>query len=181
MELATDRLLLRRFHRDDAEVFAAYRSDPGVARYQSWSTPFPVDVAIALVEEFATQDPRAPGWFQYAIELRAGSALIGDVGVNLHENLMQADLGFTIAPGHQHRGYATEAVRAVLDRLFAEQGLHRVSAECDARNEASARLLDRLGFHREGRRVASTWIKGEWTDELLFGLLSRDWPGQRRV
>jgi aminoglycoside 6'-N-acetyltransferase len=53
--------------------------------------------------------------------------------------------------------------------------VRRVSAECDARNAASARLLARLGFRAEGRRVEHTWIKGEWTDDLLFGLLARDW------
>ncbi|HEV8558436.1 MAG TPA: GNAT family protein [Actinophytocola sp.] len=56
-------------------------------------------------------------------------------------------------------------------------GIRRVSAECDARNTASARLLERLGFRREGLRIEHTWIKGEWTDDLLFGLLARDWPG----
>jgi RimJ/RimL family protein N-acetyltransferase len=175
MNISTDRLLLRRFRRDDAVAFAAYRSDPDVARYQSWSAPFPVDDATALLEDLATRDPQSPGWFQYAIELRSETTLIGDVGVNLHENLMQADLGFTIAPAYQHRGYASEAVRSVLDRLFVEQALHRVSADCDARNDASARLLDRLGFRREGHRVANTWLKGEWTDDLLFGLLRHDW------
>lgn len=175
MCISTDRLLLRRFRGDDAETFAAYRSHPDVARYQSWTAPVPVEVAAATVEEFATLDPHSPGWFQYAIELSSTSTLIGDIGVNLHTNLMQADLGFTVSPDHQNRGYATEAVRSVLDRLFVEQGLHRVSAECDARNEASARLLHRLGFRREGHLVANTWIKGEWTDDLLFGLLRRDW------
>lgn len=180
MEISTDRLLLRLFRPEDAEVFAAYRSDPDVARYQSWSAPVPVEDATALVEEFASLDPLAPGWFQYAIELRSDGVLIGDVGVNRHGNLMQAELGFTIAPAHQHRGYASEAVRSVLDLLFVDQGLHRVSAECDGRNEASARLLERLGFRREGHRVDNTWIKGEWTDDLLFGLLRQDWPRAQR-
>jgi RimJ/RimL family protein N-acetyltransferase len=53
--------------------------------------------------------------------------------------------------------------------------VHKVSAECDARNEASARLLARVGFTREGLRREHTWLKGEWTDDLLFGLLARDW------
>jgi aminoglycoside 6'-N-acetyltransferase len=69
----------------------------------------------------------------------------------------------------------TEALRALLDHLFRERGLLRVSAECDARNVASARLLERLGFTREGHRPANTWLKGEWTDDLLYGLLARDW------
>lgn len=101
--------------------------------------------------------------------------LVGDVGVGLHDNRMQAEVGYTLATAHQGRGYATEAVRRVLEHLFEEHGLHRVAAECDARNERSARLLMRLGFRQEGHRVQSTWAKGEWTDDLLFGLLGTEW------
>ncbi len=54
--------------------------------------------------------------------------------------------------------------------------MRRLAAECDARNVASAALLRRLGFTLEGRRRAHTWIKGEWTDDLVFGLLADEWP-----
>ena len=59
--------------------------------------------------------------------------------------------------------------------MFGRRGLHRVSGECDARNIRSARLLRRLGFVPEGLRRQATWIKGEWTDDLLFGLPASDW------
>ena len=170
-----DRLTVRRFRAADAPAFAAYRSDPAVARYQSWSAPFPEEHAQRLVAEFATDDPGRPGWFQYAVELRGTGELVGDVAVCLHENLLQADIGFTVATAHQRRGYAREAVSAVLDHLFTERGLLRASAECDARNAASAALLAALGFRREGLRREHTLLKGEWTDDLLFGLLAREW------
>jgi RimJ/RimL family protein N-acetyltransferase len=173
--LETPRLRLRRFRVDDAPVLAAYRSDPAVARYQTWNTPVSLAAAVRAVREFAEGDPGQPGWFQYAVELKSSKQLIGDVGVHLHENLMQAELGFTLAAEHQGRGYAAEAVWAVLHDLFMLRGLRRVSAECDARNEASARLLERVGFQLEGRRPAFTWLKGEWTDDLLFGLLVERW------
>ena len=175
MLLTTERLVLRRFRAADAPVLAAYRSDEDIARYQSWTTPFSLAVAEDFVEYMAEADPGRPGWFQWAVELVSQRALIGDVGVGLNENLMQADLGFTFAPGRHGHGYATEAVRAVLDRLFRVQGVRRVSAECDVRNVRSARLLDRLGFTREGLRRSHTWIKGEWTDDLIYGLLAEDW------
>jgi RimJ/RimL family protein N-acetyltransferase len=171
--LSTQRLTLRRFHPDDAAALAAYRSDPEVARYQSWAAPVSVATARELSAEFAAGDPRRPGWFQYAIDRE--DTLIGDVGVNLHDNRMQAEIGFTLAPAYQGRGYAAEAVRGVVEHLFIVQGLHRISAECDARNARSARLLARVGFRHEGCRRANTWIKGEWTDDLLFGLLANEW------
>jgi aminoglycoside 6'-N-acetyltransferase len=174
MLLETPRLHLRAFRADHAPAFAAYRSDPAVARYQSWIAPVSRGEAAALVRHFAQGDPAEPGWFQYAIELKEGGALVGDVGVQLHGNRMQAEIGFTLAADYQGYGYGTEAVRAVLAELFG-RGLRRVSAECDARNLRSARLLDRVGFLPEGRRPANTWIKGEWTDDLLFGLLAERW------
>jgi RimJ/RimL family protein N-acetyltransferase len=170
-EISTARLVLRRFRESDAATLAAYRSVPDVARYQSWEAPYPLEDALRMARDMAAGDPTRPGWFQYAITLRPGGSHIGDVGVNLHENLMQADLGFTIDPRHQGQGYGTEAVRGVLARLLGEQGLRRVSAECDARNTASAALLRKVGFTQEGLRQRYTWIKGEWTDDLLFGLL----------
>jgi aminoglycoside 6'-N-acetyltransferase len=173
----TERLVIRRFEVTDVPAFAAYRSDAEVARYQSWNPAVSREEAGALVEEFAAGDPKAAGWFQYAIALReATPVLLGDIGVLTHQNMMQAEIGFTLARPHQGHGYATEAVQAMLRRLFTQRALRRVSAECDARNAASARLLERVGFRREGLRRQHTWIKGEWTDDLLFGLLAAEYP-----
>ncbi|MGK5681955.1 GNAT family N-acetyltransferase [Actinoplanes sp. URMC 104] len=175
MLISTDRLVLRRFRTADAPRLAEYRSDPDVARYQSWDAPFPLLRAETAVANFLASDPDKPGWFQYAIERTAERDLIGDVAVHLHDNLRQAEIGFTLAREHQGQGYATEAVSAVLDRLFRVQGLHKVAGECDARNTASAGLMERLGFTREGLLRQQTYIKGEWTDDLIFGLLSTEW------
>ena len=179
MLIGTERLVLRRFRPSDAETLAAYRSDPGVARYQSWTPPVTLEQARVVVASLAAGDPDRPGWFQYAIERTSDRAHIGDVGVHLHDNRRQADIGFTLAPAYQRRGYAAEAVRAVLDHLFRVRGLHKVSAEVDARNTPSARVLERVGFSREGLRRSHTFLKGEWTDDLLYGLLADEWllPG----
>jgi RimJ/RimL family protein N-acetyltransferase len=175
MLITTERLVLRRFRAADAPVLAAYRSDPDVARYQSWDAPFPLLRAETAVANFIASDPGSAGWFQYAIEHAREKVLIGDVAVHLHDNLLQAELGFTLSPAYQGKGYATEAVGAVLDRLFRVQGLHKVTGECDARNAPSAGLMERLGFTREGHLRQQTFIKGEWTDDLLYGLLAPEW------
>ncbi|MET0425899.1 MAG: GNAT family protein [Actinoplanes sp.] len=175
MLIATDRLILRRFRAADVPVLAGYRSDPAVARYQSWDAPFPLAKAETAVANFMASDPDTPGWFQYAIERIDGKVLVGDVAVRLHDNHLQAEIGFTLATEHQKQGYATEAVRAVLDRLFRVQGLHKVTGECDARNVGSYRLLERLGFQREGLLRQQTYLKGEWTDDLIYGLLASEW------
>ncbi|MEV6300322.1 GNAT family protein [Actinoplanes sp. NPDC051861] len=173
--MGTERLVLRRFWASDAAVLAEYRSEPEVARYQSWDAPFPMAKAEVAVRNFAASSPDAPGWFQYAIELVEEGRLIGDVAVRTHENLQQAEIGFTLASAYQRRGFATEAVTAVLDRLFRLRGLHKVTGECDARNKPSAALMERLGFTREGHLRQQTFIKGEWTDDLIYGLLAEEW------
>ncbi|MFI1360469.1 GNAT family N-acetyltransferase [Streptomyces sp. NPDC020898] len=173
--METPRLLLRRFTAADAPTLAAYRSDPDVSRYQSWEAPVPVAEAERLAGSFSAGDPRDPGWFQYAVERRDVPGLIGDVGVCRSEDGRQAELGFTFAPEFQGHGYAGEAVARVVKSLLREEGLHRVSAGCDGRNVRSARLLERVGFRREGHLVQSTWIKGEWTDDVLFGLLGSEY------
>ena len=86
------------------------------------------------------------------------------------------EIGFTIAPAHQGRGLATEAVRRLLDYLLVERGKHRVVATCDDRNIRSAAVLERVGMRREGHLLESTWSKGEWTSDLLYGVLRREWP-----
>jgi len=139
----------------------AYRSDPEVARYQSREAPFPLRRAETAVANFIASDPDRAGWFQDAVELAESRTLIGDVYVHLHDNLKQTEIGFTVAATYQGRGHATKAVGAVLDRLFRERGLHKVTGEGDARNAASAGLLERLGFTREGRLRQQTWIKGK--------------------
>lgn len=177
--LQTSRLVLRPFAPGDEPAFAAYRSDPEVARYQTWDTPYRLADAERFVAEQSAADPRALGWFQYAVERRSEPGLIGDVGVCRRDEGRQAELGFTFAPAHQRHGYAREAVTRIVEFLLVEEGLHRLVADADGRNARSARLLERVGFRREGHRIASTWIKGEWTDDLLFGLLASEWPVRR--
>jgi aminoglycoside 6'-N-acetyltransferase len=173
--LRSDRLLLRPFRAADAPVVSAYRSDPQIARYQGWDAPYPLDAAIAFVEGLAGRDPRAEGWFQWALERLCDGALIGDVGVNRHDQGRQAEIGFTLAGAFQGRGYAAEAVRRVVAHLLVEEGLHRVHASVDGRNERSARLLERVGFRREGVERQSQWWKGEWTDDVRYAVLASEW------
>ena len=178
--LRTARLLVRRFRPDDAATFAAYRSDPDVARYQSWDAPYPLAQAQELVDEAAGRHPDTPGeWCQLAIEDAAGRH-VGDVAVHVHaDDPRLATIGFTLAAEAQGLGYGTEAVTAVLDYLFLVRGKHRVAAECDARNVRSAALLERVGMRREAHHRSSAWWKGEWTDEYRYAVLAQEWAARR--
>ena len=177
-ELAGERVLLRRFQPADVVEFVAYRSCAEVARFQSWDAPYPRDEGERFIQEIANEHPDTAGaWFQFAVALRSTGQMIGDCAAMPHaDDPRQCDIGFTISAEHQGHGYATEAVRMLLSYLFTARGKHRVTAYCDARNAASIALLERLGMRREGHLRESTWAKGEWTDDLLYGLLRDEWP-----
>ena len=183
LSIRTQRLLLRPFELADARAFAAYRSDPEVARYQSWTAPYALAAAQELITEVRMRQltPPLPGeWHQIAIELAAdqpaAATLIGDFAFRLHlDDARQADIGFTLARPYQHRGYATEAVRALLHHLFTELRLHRVTATCDAENLPSQRVLERIGMRREGHFVNNTLFKGAWGSEFAYAILRSEW------
>lgn len=177
ISLKTQRLRLRPFHEADLEPFAAYRSNPEVARYQSWNTPYTLEQAQAFYEEMQREQPGTPGsWYQLAVERLDTPSIIGDCYFHIFANdPRQAEIGFTFAPQHQRQGYATEAVRRLLGYLFGELNLHRVTATCDAENSPSARLLERVGMRHEGHFVENIWFKGAWGSEYLYALLQREW------
>jgi RimJ/RimL family protein N-acetyltransferase len=173
--LSTARLHVRRFTSADAAVFSAYRADPDVARYQSWSD-FTVDQGIALVESMRHLELGTPGeWYQLALEDRSRRVLVGDLACKVSSaERREMEIGFTLAPEEQGRGYATEALQGLLDHAFTQLGLHRVVAVTDARNTTAAALLRRIGMRQEGHLVENVFFKGEWGSELLFAKLARD-------
>lgn len=179
-ELVGERVRLRRFRPDDAEALAAYRTDPDTARFQSWSTPYPLEMARDLVVAFSADEPGTPGTsFQYAIERIEVPGLIGDVMLSTGADVRLVEIGFTLAPEHRGQGYATDAVGLLLDHLFAPGSpVHRVTASIDPRNVRSAALLERLGFTCEGVTRESYWDDGEWTDDAVYGLLGREYEAR---
>jgi aminoglycoside 6'-N-acetyltransferase len=175
--LETERLILRAFQDADIDAFAAYRSDPQVARYQSWSTPYSREQASAFITEMSIRPPGITGdWFQIALELKSSGELIGDCAFHiLVQDSRQAEIGFTLARPFQGQGFAFEAVQRLFVYLFGELGLHRVVATCDIENIASMRLLERLGMRREAHFVENIWFKGSWGSEYMYAILKREW------
>jgi RimJ/RimL family protein N-acetyltransferase len=176
-ELTGDRVVVRRFRLADVAEFVAYRSCARVARFQSWDTPYPREEGERFIRQMMRQHPDTAGeWFQFAVALRPGGQLIGDcAAMPQSDDPRQCEIGFTLASEYQGHGYATEAARLLVGYLFTERGKHRVTASCDARNAASASVLERLGMRQEGHLRQGTWAKGEWTDDLLYGLLHHEW------
>jgi RimJ/RimL family protein N-acetyltransferase len=179
--LTSARLVLRRFRAGDIETFARYRADPAIARFQSWE-----DFTAADGREFfawvSGQHPDTPGeWFQFAIELRATGAMIGDCALNaLANNPHEVEIGFTLAPESQGRGHATEAVACLLDYVFGPLAKERAVGITDVRNAPSIAVLERLGFERDMTPREPVRFKGELCDEYLYSLGRRDWLACQR-
>lgn len=180
VEFVTERLCLRAFRVDDLEAFVAYRSDPEVARYQSWDSPYSMADAESLLSSQRGLEFGRPGeGLQLAIVDRASEVVCGDCLVRVVADQPEtAELGVTLARASQGKGFATEALTAVLAELFEQRGMHRVFAEADDRNVRVRRLLERLGFRCEARLVEADWFKGAWSTVRLYAVLTREWSGR---
>jgi ribosomal-protein-alanine N-acetyltransferase len=176
MELVTERLILREFQEDDWPAVLAYQRDPLYLRYSHWSDRTQGS-ARAFVLSFVSQQREQPRTrFQLAIVLQSNQQLIGNCGIRMESpGAHEAEIGYELAPEHWGRGYATEAARAIVRFGFSELHLHRISSWCVADNIASARVLEKLGFHAEGRLREKERYKDRWWDTLLFGMLVDEW------
>lgn len=200
LPIHTDRLVLRRYRVDDLAATHEYFSDPEVARYLPFGPWTDDDARIQLEKRIGRTDIDGPGTgLALAVELappdsgipsgtgtpsdtgipsHTGPRLIGDVSLwVVDDTLSRAELGWVFHPDFGGRGLATEAVRATLEIAFDHYGMHRVIAQVDARNTASARLCERVGMTREAHLRQDWWDSGEWTDALIYGMLAEDRKG----
>jgi RimJ/RimL family protein N-acetyltransferase len=169
LPIRTERLVLRRHDLPgDMEDLHAYYGREDVATYLL-QDPFPRAELDDRMREWDAADDRV---FGVVIEL--DGRVVGDV-VLMFRGPSIAEIGWVVHPDVGGRGIATEASRALLDVGFRHYGLHRIYADLDARNTASARLCERLGMRLETHRLQDIWSKGEWTDTLQYGLLASEW------
>ena len=169
----TARLRLRAHTLGDLGPMLAYRSRDDVSRWLYHGPQSEAEVR-AIIERRMAERPPA-----FAVELRETGELLGEV--NLHvtsEEHRQGEIGFIFDPRHHGRGYATEAAGVVLDIGFGERALHRIAGRLEARNTASARVLEKLGMRREAQLVENEWVKGEWQSEVVYAILAAEWSAR---
>jgi RimJ/RimL family protein N-acetyltransferase len=145
--LRTQRLLLRRSIPEDAEAISVYRSDPEVQRYQGWERTDPDGTRIEI-EKMQGRDPgEEGGWVQMSVEEIASGRLVGDVGLSPAEGEPGViKVGYTMAPEFQGKGYATEAVAALVDYAFDKLDADVVRAYASAENTPSLRVAEKVGM-----------------------------------
>lgn len=173
--LTTTRLLLRPFAERDAEVIYALQSNPRVLRYWDsppWTDHSRADAFIAACRKMEEDGSGA----RFAVETRNDNAFVGWCSMFRWNPIYRSlGIGYCFDEPTWGKGYATEAVRAMLKWAYGALDLNRVEAELDTRNAASARVLEKLGFEREGLRREDCIVAGEVSDSWIYGLLRRDW------
>jgi RimJ/RimL family protein N-acetyltransferase len=178
--LRTDRLTLRPATRDDADATWRFRSREDVGH---WITR-----AATTLDEHRTWFT-APDTLARTLVIERDGEVIGDLMVKIEDAWaqaeivdrargVQAELGWVLHPEHSGHGYATEAVAELLRLCFTDLGLRRVTAVCFAANDASWRLMERVGMRREVHTVRDSLHRsGAWLDGLGYALLADEWPG----
>lgn len=179
--IETERLLLRPFTGDDFDELYAFHSRADVARYLYWEPCSAAEFRGVLAKKTTRSTLEAEGdSLNLAVVLRATGVLVGDVTLFwLDRENRQGEAGFIFHPDYHGQGFATEAAEVMLALGFDDLGLHRIIGRLDGRNTASARVLERLGMRREAHLVENEIVKGEWTDELVYAMLDREWHAHR--
>lgn len=154
----------------DKEQVFAYRSDAQTNKYQNW-----VPRSVLEVEEFiqktASEMNQPNTWYQMVILKNDDGKLIGDIGLHfIGEEGKYAEFGCTLAKQYQGKGYATEALQAVITFFFDSLAKEKITTSIDPRNVDSIRLVERLGFTKEAYLEKSLFLNGEWVDDVIYVL-----------
>jgi RimJ/RimL family protein N-acetyltransferase len=177
LPIETDRLTLRHSLDTDLDATFAFQGSDETTRFVSYSTRTRDKVREVLDQRksFRAIENDGDQMVLTVVERETG-LVIGDMHfwVTSFEH-KQAEFGYIFHPEYSGKGYATEASRAVLDVLFTIYGMHRVVAQCDVRNAASYRLMERVGMRREAHFVESSWFKGEWSSSYIYAMLAAEW------
>lgn len=175
-ELATPRLLLRAFRREDEAAFAEFATAEEFWRFLPGPALDRELVARFIAARLADAERAGLHDWVFCVEEKAMARAIGMVRLSIASTEhRQGNIGFSMDGRIRGRGYASEAMRALLGFGFGHVGLHRITALADVENARSHAVLEKLGFRREGSLRQNFFMRGEWRDSDLFALLAAEW------
>ena len=179
-DLETEDLILRKPRIRDAKDIYSYASDPEVARYVLWEPHRSVFETASFIRDLRARI-RAGCPSSWVVVLRGTGTVIGTVGFVWYsaEN-NAAELGYSFSREYWNHGYATQALRAVIDAVFSSLPLNRLEAQHDVRNPASGRVMQKCGLTQEGILRGRILNKGEYVDTALYSILRSDWEKDQR-
>jgi RimJ/RimL family protein N-acetyltransferase len=176
-----ERVLLRPFVESDFDAVYDMQRRPDLVRYLMWDVKDRAAVQRFLarrIEQFVIDGDDTA--LVLAATVPPSDRAIGEFMLRLSSaEHRQGDIGWSLHPDAQGRGFATEAARELLRLGFDELGLHRITADADPRNTASLRLMERIGMRREADYVDVLFLKGEWVGETHYAILEDEWRAQQ--
>lgn len=177
LPIETSRLTIRRYLETDFEALFKLQSNDDVTRLLLYDTKTADEVRESLETRMSPPPLDADGQAAtMAVILRETGQHLGEVTLFLVSTEHRlGEVGVVFHPDFHGHGYASEAALELLRLGFDTLGLHRMIGRCDGRNLASAALLKRLGLRQEAHFVRNEFLKGAWTDELVFALLEDEW------
>lgn len=174
--LTTARLLLRELRTADAPAVAAHAGDERVARYLiEVPSPYPVALARRWIHGRRAWWELGRGVTFALVRRDAPDALLGTISLRRHARDRRAELGYWLAASAWGRGFATEAVAQVIDFGFRQLALARIYAQVFAGNDASMRVLEKLGMVYEGTKRRHLRKGDRLHDVWFYGLLREEW------
>lgn len=181
--LKTDHLILRPFEKSDLEEVLSYYSLPDIQRYLDWKARDTSEAKSAFdAMRKQTRLTRPGDTLTLAVVRKSDGKVMGHVSLRWTDATAgQAEVRFAIAPVFRRKGYAREALRAVIRMGFNDYRLHRIFARTAGQNEASAYLLKDLGMRLEAHYREHALFQGEWDEELHFAILDREWERGSKV
>jgi [ribosomal protein S5]-alanine N-acetyltransferase len=173
-ELQTQRLVLRKTRRTDAPELLRVFSDPEVMRFYNLDVLTDIQQAEAIVDGRDSRFMEGYG-IRWAICLKDDDRFIGSAGLQpWHHAWRFAELGYDLGREYWGKGIMVEALSAILDHGFGPMNLHRVEAQVMPANRQSSRVLEKLGFTREGLLRERGYWKGAHHDLIIYSLLARE-------
>lgn len=173
-ELTTDRLVLRQIRDEDAEAY--YRELSALPHTSAWLDSVgaqSVDKALHAIRSDNNNFARAKTVISWALS-DADGKFLGVVRLFDIQLRSKAEIGYWLARDAWGKGLMTEATQAVVAFAFDQLGLHRLYATTHIDNRASQRVLEAVGFLKEGVLRKHERVQGDWSDSVIYGLLSTD-------
>ncbi len=175
--IETDRLIMRILTGDDIPFIFQIFSLEETNRYVSNPPVKNMNEAREIYEKYCKPKPHL---FRIGMVLKESGNLIGTLGLySIDMEKRSATLGFDLLPDYWGHGYMTEACFALLDYAFEEMELNRIQASAEPENIRSVRVMERLGFTREGILRQLDYYKGAFHDDVIFSMLGDEWKLKR--
>lgn len=169
-------VILRPMVLADSEKILKYRSNKIVNQFQGWIPCSLEEVEDFIENKISCEINKENTWYQFVILTKAENELIGDLGIHFISSQNKlVEIGITIDEKYQRRGYASEALKRVINFLFNDLGKHRIICSIDPRNTKSEALVKRLGFRKEAHFKKGLFLFNEWVDDMIYALLNEEW------